>query len=354
MSNIIINENRDNILKVVANDFAISRNAKGMMLDLLFMNNNASIKALVERSADGQHKVTTALKELEKNGYLVRQRIRTSGKWSDYNYVLTIPQVEETMFVRETTSKTNDLFLESLDAPILNAVNPIVENRNMVKPKAESFSMDDFDIEESPYTENRDAVDDDIYTSIYNQDIDMIDNNINKSYIDISYHNHIINPISSSGTTDKVKSQLDYDSLISTNADDKDLIDMIINIVSKSFEDSSKWGRISGRCVSMKNIQSMFSMLDKLDVQYVLDCIKRSAKEIRSIKPYLRTSLYNAVANKHNRNIASKYSYGKKKKSKVSQVACDTKDSTISMDRYYQLGDMVDKELEMYADGNYS
>lgn len=347
MSNIIIKDKRENILRIVACDNSISRTAKGMLMDLLFTDKEISVKVLITMATDGQAKVTSALKELENKGYLKRERTRNNGKLSKYNYVLTTPNSKYNV-----TDCAKDLFVESLEQDCPKQTIPCVDNQDVENTNVEAYNI----TYETPCVENHDVVkpsenqcflshNPDINISS-DPDIDMIDNNISDYISNLSNHNQNHLYEIESKDLESIKEQLRYDDLVAENSENKDLIDMIINIMYESFANRTMWDRVSGRSVLAKDVKEKFAMLDKSDILYVIDCVKRSAKQIRAIKPYLRTSLYNASLTKRSRTLANKYSNGKVKRNMTNQTAT-MPNSSLSIDKWYEMAEQFDPWKEL-------
>ena len=69
----------------------MSLKAKGLLSLMLALPDGwaCSVSGLVELSSDGRESVTTALKELERFGYLKRERQMTEdGKFAGYDYTV--------------------------------------------------------------------------------------------------------------------------------------------------------------------------------------------------------------------------------------------------------------------------
>lgn len=325
MSNIIIRQDRNAIQKHAVHNHTMSRNAKGMLMDLLFMDSEASVRALTNMSSDGQAKVTSALKELEDKGYLIRERTRVNGKLSKYNYVLTMPNSSDT-----TSDSAKDLFIESLEQPVCDMIEshiaisdignsneeiPCVANHDMVKTTVnQGFS-------ECQYT-----------CSSYD---DLIDKNINNNNIYLS--NQSSNPSS-------VKVQVSYDSLISeVDKQDIELVDMMVAIISEVCSSQSAWTRVSGQSMSTRKVVTQFMKLGKEDLLYVVECMNKTNTVIRSIKPYLVTSLYNAAITQESRKSADKFNRRERKRD-----CCDSyydncgEHSSFSIDKFYEIANGYD------------
>ena len=75
-------------------DEKLSLKAKGLLCLMISLPNgwDFSLSNLVALSNDGSYATSSALKELEKNGYLFRQPIKNKGRFIDWEYVLLSTQ----------------------------------------------------------------------------------------------------------------------------------------------------------------------------------------------------------------------------------------------------------------------
>lgn len=108
-------------------DNKLGATERGVLITMLCLpeNWNFSIKGLSKILPDGITKISTALKNLEKLGYLRRERVYTDGKISDWDYIFS----DECMEEDETEdSKNSDTEPDSLDTDNLNSANLEMEN----------------------------------------------------------------------------------------------------------------------------------------------------------------------------------------------------------------------------------
>ena len=75
-------------------DENLSLKAKGLLCIMISLPHgwDFSLSNLVALSNDGAYATSSALKELEKNGYLFRKPIKNNGRFIDWEYVLLSPQ----------------------------------------------------------------------------------------------------------------------------------------------------------------------------------------------------------------------------------------------------------------------
>lgn len=78
-------------------DNKLGATARGVLLTMISMPENwkFSIKGLSAILPDGERKISTALKELENRGYLIRKRIYVNGKIAEWIYLFSDEPMEE-------------------------------------------------------------------------------------------------------------------------------------------------------------------------------------------------------------------------------------------------------------------
>lgn len=113
--------------KKISSDFTIIHNTmlrdsnlgateRGILLTMLSLPDNwdFSIKGLTSILPDGYTKISTALKNLEKFGYLSRQRIYNNGKICDWEYIFSDEPITERI-VESVERVENDVATEEVD-----------------------------------------------------------------------------------------------------------------------------------------------------------------------------------------------------------------------------------------------
>lgn len=114
------------IHNVMIRDYNLGATERGLLVTMLSLpdNWNFSIKGLAKILPDGVTKISTALKNLEKYGYLIRKRIYTNGKISDWEYIFS----DEPMTDEIENQDCVNIDSENLDSENLNQVNEDLEN----------------------------------------------------------------------------------------------------------------------------------------------------------------------------------------------------------------------------------
>lgn len=272
------------LTKKVEKDFTVVHNAfirdkrlgltaRGLLLTMLSMsdNFNFSIKGLASILPDGETKVSSALKELEKHGYLRRERIYgQNGRFLDVEYSIS----DEPIF-----SESN---LDEPQPENPNMVDSNVENRHDNQISKESntkkSNIDEFNINQS-ITENAaadttkaDKKEKMIDRMDWISTIQAVEEQIERTYLE------------------SIKSSSGMAMYVS------DEIDELVQLIAWVYITPQKSLRINGVDVDISIVRDAYHQLNEEHIIYVLDCLKRNTVKINARRSYLLTALYNAPA----------------------------------------------------------
>ena len=253
-----VNKNRG--YTVMANyhlrDKTLSLKAVGLLSKMLSFNDGwqFSTKGLSMICKEGPDAVLAALRELEDHGYLVRHRQRDSkGRMS-------------------------------------NTVFEIYEQPQPVSPHREKPDVDNPDMEnphmENPHGENPAQLN-------TNQVITNERNNSLRNYQSINLDG-----------MDRMDEREHYRELIRDNLEidirsqdrhyDLDRVNEIVEIMLDAICSTSPTIRINGEDMPQPVVKSRFLKLDSGHIDYVLQAMNDCPSDIRNIRAYLLTALYNA------------------------------------------------------------
>ena len=243
-------------------DKSISLKAKGLLSEMLSLPESwdytlAGLASINKESVDA---IRTAVWELEKAGYIVRRQGRDEkGKMSAIEYIIyEHPQLPTPM------SENPILENPTSDNPTTanpSAAHPTAENPTQLNNKqsnTKELSIDSI---------NHPSVD------------DMADGMKNRSELE-----------------DEIKSNIDYDIIVENKQNDKRQIDEIVTLMLDAICSPSATVRINGTDIPKSAVRERFLQLDSEHIEYVLFAMDRSKPEIRNIRAYLLTALYNAPA----------------------------------------------------------
>lgn len=263
-----VSKNRD--FTVIANsvfkDRRLSAKAKGILVEVLSLPENwdYTLKGLTTLFSDGIDSIRQGIKELEENGYIVRERKRDArGRLGGMEYV-----------IYETPEK---------------AVENIVENSVPEQSSpANAEPTEDFPVQE---------------VSI--EDKAMLYKELNKSRTKES-NTHVSNPYQSiteeaapdvmgyDETRETVKENIEYEILSERYPVER--LDEIVDIASEALCSKRSSFSLGKDTYPYELVKDRLLRLDGSHIEYILDCIDGNTTDIRNIKPYLLKTLINAPA----------------------------------------------------------
>ena len=119
--------------------------------------------------------------------------------------------------------------------------------------------------------------------------------NSESNQIEINHTNYIHTNLSSSDTVeDEIKEQLDYPLILEHQPGKRAMLDTIINVIAEAERKASKTLRVGRIDMPKEQVISRLRQLDFTHIEYIFDCMTENCPDIRDIRAYLLTSLYNA------------------------------------------------------------
>ena len=91
-----------------------------------------------------------------------------------------------------------------------------------------------------------------------------------------------------------IKENIDYDCLVEQNRNRKDRIDEILHLMVDVVSSNRYYIRVNGEDFPQEVVKSQFLKLDSGHIEYVIMAMDRCPSDIRNIRSYLITTLYNA------------------------------------------------------------
>lgn len=237
-------------------DKNLSLKAVGLLSKMLSFNDSwqFSTRGLAAICKEGPDAILSTLKELEENGYLVRHRSR-----DDKGRLVT------TEF---------DIY-ESPQAGLPHGGNPHRENPDVANPDVENPHGD------YPAQLNTDQV-------------------ITQERNTLSKNNQSINLDGMDRMDERnryeeiIRQNLDYDILCQDSKFDKDRFQEMIDIMLDAVCSTAPTIRINGEDMPQQVVKSRFLKLNSSHIEYVFEVMNKNPSDIRNIKAYLLTALYNA------------------------------------------------------------
>ena len=234
----------------------LSLKAVGLMSKILSLPDewDYSLKGLAKLNADGIDGVRSAVQELEDAGYIIRrQRRDKNGRMAQSEYlVFEIPELSK----------------PALDSP--SSEKPIP-----VKPAT------DVPTSGNPMQINTDQV------------ITQERNTLSKNYQSINLD--VMDRMDERSEYEEIiKENLDYDILCQDPKFDKDRFREIMDIMLDAVCSTAPTIRINGEDMPQQVVKSRFLKLNSSHIEYVLEAMNKNPSDIRNIRAYLLTALYNA------------------------------------------------------------
>lgn len=219
----------------------LSLKAKGLLSQMLSLPDtwDYTLQGLARINQEGIDAIRAAVKELEKEGYITRSRIRNDkGQLGGTEYV-----------IHEVPTG---------DKPI--QVQPTLENPIQAKPaQGKSAQLNKEEINKESQNKESDQIKEEfqVYESV-------------------------------------VKANISYDALKYDLGSRRSVLDEIVGLVVEVLCSKKDSIRIAGDQLPVNLVKSQFLKLNMNHIRYVLDCLERNTSDVRNIKQYLLTVLFNA------------------------------------------------------------
>lgn len=243
----------------------LSNKARGLLSTMLSLPDNwdYTTRGLAKICKDGVDGITAQLKELEQYGYLIRHRIRdTGGRIVDMEYIIyerphtASPDTEKPYMVKP------DMALPRPETPA---------QINIDKRSTDESNTDLSNIHSILSDEARPSV------------LAALETKRKEAkYRDMDRYREII------------KENISYDYLLSDLPYDHDRLEEILELLVETVCSTKKYIRVAGSDYPAEVVRSRLLKLDMEHIKFVFDCLKENTTNIRNIKQYLLTTLYNA------------------------------------------------------------
>ena len=252
----------------------LSLKAKGLLSMMLSLPDdwNYTTRGLAKICKEGVDAIGNALRELETAGYIVRHQLRDrQGRISDTEYVIyEQPQPRQpgtpqpNMAVPDTASPdTENPYLDSPDTEKPAELN--IEKSNTQKSITQGANTDSIPFRETaavrpPERKGRDAM------SLAEME----------SYRDLILEN------------------IEYDYLRQEVDPYQENLDEIVELMVETVCAKRQTTRIAGSDFPHEVVRSRLLKLDSEHIRFVMDCMQKNTTEVRNMKQYLLTVLFNA------------------------------------------------------------
>ena len=242
----------------------LSLKAKGLLSMMLSLPEdwNYTTRGLAKICKEGVDAIGAALRELEAAGYIVRHKLRDrQGRISDTEYVIyEQPQLRKP----DTDSPdTENPYMDKPDTEKPAELN--IEKSNTEKSITYGSSTDSIPFRETaaarpPERKGRDAM----------------------SVTEIENYRELI------------LENIEYDYLCREFATYREDLDEIVELMVETVCARRKTTRIAGSDFPHEVVRSRFLKLDSEHIRFVMDSLQKNTTEVRNMKQYLLTVLFNA------------------------------------------------------------
>ncbi len=250
-------------------DKALSLKSKGLLSMMLSLPEdwNYTTRGLAKICKEGVDAIGGALRELEAAGYIVRHQLRDrQGRISDTEYVIyeqPQPREPDTSQPDTASPDTGNPYLDKPDTEKpaeLNIEKSKTQKQTTDVPSIHSIPFREKAAARPPERKGRDAM-----------SLSEIENYRNLILENIEY--------------DYLKQRVD------PYCED---LDEIVELIVETVCAKRKTTRIAGADFDHEIVRSRFLKLDSSHIEFVMDCLHKNTTEIRNMKQYLLTVLFNA------------------------------------------------------------
>lgn len=245
----------------------LSLKAKGLLSLMLSLPEDwdYTTKGLAQICKEGVDSIGTALKELERYGYLTRRRLRCeNGQLGDIEYT-----IHETP--AEISGESGSPKRENPEQ-----VNPEQENPKQAKPGQEKPVQLNTNIQKT----------DELSTKISRTDLSIYPSSEDTDGMDGSDLVKVYCKI--------IRDNVEYECLVSRYG--KERMDETVELILETVVARRPYIRIAGEDYPKEIVRSRFLKLNSGHLEYVFECMDRNTAKIGNIKAYLLAALYNAPA----------------------------------------------------------
>jgi len=260
-------------------DKALSLKSKGLLSMMLSLPEdwNYTTRGLAKICKEGVDAIGGALRELESAGYIVRHQMRDrQGRISDTEYVIyeqPQPKVPDTPQPDTASPGTENPYLADPDTEKpaeLNIEKSKTQKQTTDVPSTDSIPFRGFAAARPPERKGRDAM------SVEEM----------QEYRDLVLEN------------------IEYDHLCRQFPLYREDLDEIVELIVETVCARRKTTRIAGADFPHEVVRSRFLKLDSSHIEFVMECLHNNTTEVRNIKQYLLTVLFNAPTTMSNHYTA--------------------------------------------------
>ena len=256
----------------------LSLKSKGLLSMMLSLPEdwNYTTRGLAKICKEGTDSIGSALKELERAGYIVRNRLRDSkGKIVDVKYVIyETPHPPDTGQPCEAEPNTACPNTENPDMD-----NPCLQNRPQLNKEKRTPEEQNTD---SSSTEGSNPIQSSPHPPAGAKRTGQDWMRERESYRELILEN------------------IEYDCMKQRYPLYLDDLNEIVELLVETVCAKRKTTRISGADFPHEIVRSRFLKLDSSHIEFVMDCLQKNTTQVRNMKQYLLAVLFNAPTTMNN------------------------------------------------------
>lgn len=255
-------------------DTSLTLKAKGLLSMILSLPDewNYTTRGLAAICKEGVDSIGSTLRELEKQGYIIRNQLRDSkGRISDTEYI-----------IYEHPQHNPDATAPDPDIP--HTEKPYLDNPDLDKPYLENPAQLNTN-RLNTYQENKNS----FITEVSNP---------NQSYLAGGTSTTAEMGLEWMGCEnitelkELVLENLEYEFIKKSH--DKERLDEIVDIIVETLCSTKPTINISGEEYPARLVKEKLLRLDSSHIDYVFECLQKTTTYVRNIKRYLLATLFNA------------------------------------------------------------
>lgn len=255
-------------------DTSLTLKSKGLLSMMLSLPNewNYTTRGLAAICKEGVDSIGSALRELEKQGYIIRNQLRDSkGRISDTEYIIyEQPQHKPDTPAPDTdTPDTENPYLDNSDTdePYLKNPAQLITNRLTTNQEKKDLLITEVSNPNQPYLAGG-------TNTIADMGLDWMGcDNITE-------------------LRELVLDNLEYEFVRKTH--DKERLDEIVDIIVETLCSTKPTINISGEEYPARLVKEKLLRLDSSHIDYIFECLQKTTTYVRNIKRYLLATLFNA------------------------------------------------------------
>lgn len=261
-------------------DKHLSLKAKGLLSVILSLpeNWNYTTRGLSAICKEGVDSIGGTLRELEQEGYLVRNRLRDpKGRIKDTEYVIfEMPRKQDAVDTTEPCAEHLCTENSYMDVPCVDV--------------ADTESAVQFNTHKSNMHESKKQISNPNPSMIQRLKASQVEPTLN--------HEERMDAEEYQQTLLSVREQIDYDTLDTPYNHER--LDEIAEIIAETLCSRRPYIKVAGENYPAEIVKSRFKKLNMYHIEYIFQSLDKKHTEVRNIRQYLMTTLYHAPTTMNN------------------------------------------------------